>query len=134
MHNLNRFILFLVAASAFAATPVASIKSSSDFQLSGVSVATAGVPSWPIMAGDSVVAGTTAATIRFMDGTMVTLAPYSRVAVQEKKGRSKPPARERIHVVHAGAIVRGQLLLWQHPVAGTTRRRHNRVGWGLSDQ
>ena len=37
------------------------------------------------MAGDTVVAGTTAATIRFMDGTMVTLAPYSRVAVQEKK-------------------------------------------------
>jgi hypothetical protein len=82
---MRRFIVFLVAASAFAASPVASIKSSSDFQLSGVSVATAGVPSWPIMAGDTVVAGTTAATIRFMDGTMVTLAPYSQVAVQEKK-------------------------------------------------
>jgi ferric-dicitrate binding protein FerR (iron transport regulator) len=82
---LRRFILFLVAGCAFAAAPVASIKSSSDFQLSGVSVATAGVPSWPIMAGDTVVAGTTAATIRFMDGTMVTLAPYSQVAVQEKK-------------------------------------------------
>src|ERR1039457_4164209 len=82
---MRRFILFLVAASAFAASPVASIKSSSDFQLSGVSVVTAGVPSWPIMAGDTVVAGTTAATIRFMDGTMVTLAPYSQVAVQEKK-------------------------------------------------
>jgi ferric-dicitrate binding protein FerR (iron transport regulator) len=37
------------------------------------------------MAGDKVVAGATAATIRFIDGTMVTLAPNSQVAVQEKK-------------------------------------------------
>ena len=82
---MRRLILFLAAGCAFAATPVASIKSSSDFQLSGVSVTAAGVPSWPIMAGDTVVAGTTAATIRFVDGTMVTLAPNSQVTVQEKK-------------------------------------------------
>jgi ferric-dicitrate binding protein FerR (iron transport regulator) len=82
---LRRLILFLVAGCAFAATPVASIKSSSDFQLSGVSVTAAGVPSWPIMAGDTVVAGTTAATIRFTDGSMVTLSPNSQVSVQEKK-------------------------------------------------
>jgi len=59
--------------------------SSSDFQLRGVSVNTAGVSSWPIMAGDTVTAGTGPATIRFIDGTMVTLAPRSKVTVQEKK-------------------------------------------------
>jgi len=78
-------ILLLAASSAFAAAPVASVMSSSDFQLRGVSVNTAGVPSWPVLAGDTVTAGTGSATIRFMDGTMVTLAPGSKVAVQEKK-------------------------------------------------
>ena len=81
---MRRLILFLVAASAFAATPVASITSSADFQLSGANVIAAGVPSWPLMAGDTVVAGTSAARIRFVDGTVVTLGPKSKVTVQEK--------------------------------------------------
>jgi hypothetical protein len=82
---LRYVILFLLAASVFAATPVASITSSSDFELSGVGVTVAGVPSWPLMAGDTVVAGTSAARIRFVDGTLVTLGPWSKVTVQEKK-------------------------------------------------
>jgi hypothetical protein len=85
MNPLRRLILLLVACSAFAATPVASVMSSSDFQLRGVSVNTAGVSSWPILAGDTVTAGTGPATMRFMDGTMVTLGPSSRVKVQRKK-------------------------------------------------
>jgi ferric-dicitrate binding protein FerR (iron transport regulator) len=82
--NLRRLILFLAAASAFAATPVASIVSSTDFQLSGANVIAAGVPSWPLMAGDTVVAGTSTARIRFVDGTVVTLGPKSKATVQEK--------------------------------------------------
>jgi ferric-dicitrate binding protein FerR (iron transport regulator) len=82
---LRYVILFLLAAPAFAATPVASITSSADFELSGVGVTVAGVPSWPLMAGDTVVAGTSAARIRFVDGTLVTLGPRSKVTVQEKK-------------------------------------------------
>jgi ferric-dicitrate binding protein FerR (iron transport regulator) len=37
------------------------------------------------MAGDTVTAGTNAATIRFTDGSVVTLMPNARVKVQEKK-------------------------------------------------
>src|ERR1035441_6283646 len=83
--NLRRLILFLFAASAFAATPVASVTSSADFQLSGANVIAAGVPSWPLMAGDTVVAGTSAARIRFVDGTLVTLGSRAKITVQEKK-------------------------------------------------
>ena len=67
-----------------AATPVASVSSASNFELSGAGVVAAGVPSWPLMVGDTVVAGTSAARIRFVDGTVVTLGPRSKVAVQEK--------------------------------------------------
>jgi hypothetical protein len=81
---LRRLVLLLIAGSAFAAAPVASVTSSSDFQLRDATVNTAGVSSWPIMAGDTMVAGTGSATIRFIDGTLVTLAPNSRVKVQEK--------------------------------------------------
>jgi hypothetical protein len=84
VYELRRLILVFIAASAFAATPVASITSSSDFQLSGANVIAAGVPSWPVMAGDTVVAGISAARIRFVDGTMVTLGPRSQVTLQKK--------------------------------------------------
>jgi ferric-dicitrate binding protein FerR (iron transport regulator) len=84
VYDLRSSILVVIAASAFAATPVASVTSSSDFQLSGANVIAAGVPSWPVMAGDTVVAGTSAARIRFVDGTMVTLGPRSQVTLQRR--------------------------------------------------
>ena len=77
-------IPFLFVVSAFAATPVAAVTSASNFDLSGVNVIAAGVPSWPLMPGDTLVAGTSAARIRFIDGTMVTLSPRSKITVQEK--------------------------------------------------
>jgi ferric-dicitrate binding protein FerR (iron transport regulator) len=36
------------------------------------------------MAGDTLIAGTAAARIRFVDGTMVTLSPRSKITVQQK--------------------------------------------------
>lgn len=36
------------------------------------------------MAGDTLVAGAAAARIRFVDGTMITLSPRSKITVQEK--------------------------------------------------
>jgi len=74
----------MIVASAFAAAPVASVTSTSNFELSGASVIAAGVPAWPLLAGDTVVAGSTTARIRFVDGTVVTLSPRSKVAVQDK--------------------------------------------------
>jgi len=84
MIRLTVLAVFVVS-TALAAAPVASVTSPSDFQLSGSNVVVAGVPSWPIMAGDTVVAGTSAARIRFVDGTVVNLGPHSRVAVERNK-------------------------------------------------
>jgi len=79
------FALLAVSVLASAATPVASLSSSSDFQLSGAAVNTAGVSSWPILAGDKIVSGVGAAIIRFTDGTVVTLAPASQAKVERDK-------------------------------------------------
>jgi ferric-dicitrate binding protein FerR (iron transport regulator) len=78
-------LVTLLVWVAVAATPVASVTSSSNFQLSGANVVVAGVPSWPLMAGDTVVAGTGAARIRFVDGSVVNLGPRSKVSVEQKK-------------------------------------------------
>jgi hypothetical protein len=85
---MSRTILIcfcIFAVSAFAAGPVASVSSGSDFMLHGAKVATAGVPVWPVMAGDSILAGTTSARVRFQDGTTVTLSPGSEARVEQSK-------------------------------------------------
>jgi len=81
---MKTFILLVAATAAIAAPPVASITSSSNFELSGSNVVVAGVPSWPLVAGDTIVAGTSAARIRFMDGSVVTLGPKSKASVEQK--------------------------------------------------
>jgi ferric-dicitrate binding protein FerR (iron transport regulator) len=82
---LIRYALFLLTVSAFAASPVASVRSSADFELRGVAVNTAGVPSWPVMAGDVVTARKSPAIIQLEDGSRVTLAAHSRARVEETK-------------------------------------------------
>lgn len=51
------FLGVALAAYAVAAQPVASVTSSSSFDLHGNRVNVAGVPSWPVMAGDDITAG-----------------------------------------------------------------------------
>jgi len=81
---LKVLLVSLVAMVAFAATPVGTITTTSDFQLRGVFVHSAGVPSWPVTAGDSVTMGSAPATIHFKDGSMVNLAPYAQVKIEER--------------------------------------------------
>jgi hypothetical protein len=76
---------FAVSFLASAATPVASLTSSADFQLSGSAVKTAGVSSWPILPGDRIGCGATAATLRFIDGTVVTLRSLAQAKVEQDK-------------------------------------------------
>jgi ferric-dicitrate binding protein FerR (iron transport regulator) len=82
---LIRYALVLLTVSAFAASPVASVRSSADFELRGVTVNTAGVPSWPVMAGDIVTARKSPAVIQLEDGSRVTLAMNSRAKIEETK-------------------------------------------------
>jgi len=70
-----------VIGSALALAPVGTVTSSSAFELSGSAVNIAGVPAWPILAGDSVTAGSSFLTISFRDGSRVTLAPGSRLKI-----------------------------------------------------
>jgi ferric-dicitrate binding protein FerR (iron transport regulator) len=69
--------------AAFAASPVATVSSGADFTLHGAKIVTAGIPSWPVLAGDNILAGTAAARIRFQDGSVVTLSPASSAAVEQ---------------------------------------------------
>jgi ferric-dicitrate binding protein FerR (iron transport regulator) len=85
VYILTRYALVLLTMSAFAASPVASVRSSADFELRGVTVNTAGVPSWPVMAGDLVTARKSPAVIQLEDGSRVTLAVNSRAKIEETK-------------------------------------------------
>ena len=79
-------VVLVFAIAVFAASPVASVSSGSDFTLRGQKVTTAGVPSWPVLAGDSILAGTTPTKIRFQDGSVVMLSPDSSAKVEETDG------------------------------------------------
>ncbi len=75
--------LLVLAVVAFAAEPVATVSSGSDFTLRGAKIETAGVPSWPLLAGDSIAAGTAPIRIRFQDGSVATLSPDSSAKVEQ---------------------------------------------------
>jgi len=75
---------------ALAATPVGVIRSSETFQLRGVPVSVAGVPSWPVVAGDDIATAGSSAVISFKDGSRVTL---------DKKTRAKIDADGSFHLL-----------------------------------
>ena len=59
---------------------VASVSGSGPFSINGASLA-AGVPSWPVMAGDQITSGSTPVEITLPDGTELELAPRSKVTI-----------------------------------------------------
>ena len=75
-----------VAIVCFAAAPVAKVSSSGDFRLRGATVRTAGVPSWPVMAGDEIATGAHPAIISFRDGSRLTLGRASRARLASENG------------------------------------------------
>jgi hypothetical protein len=65
----------VLAGMAFAQTQIATVTSDSPFQLRGAGITPGqGVPSWPVMPGDTMQAGKTPLTITFPDGSTVVLA------------------------------------------------------------
>ena len=84
--NSGRVRVFLIAGLAtllcLAASPVATVRSSSPFVLSGAMAPVAGMSSYPITAGDELVAGTAPAVITFADGSRVVLEKNSKARIE----------------------------------------------------
>jgi len=85
---LKAVVLSLFAASLWAASPLGSISSAQPFDLNGSSVPVAGVPAWPVDAGDVVATHSAPATIDFLDGSRVILAEDSKASIEAKAGKS----------------------------------------------
>ncbi|MGA9622858.1 MAG: hypothetical protein WBL65_00285 [Bryobacteraceae bacterium] len=77
-----------LAACTRAASPLGSISSAQPFDLNGSSVPVAGVPAWPVTAGDVVATHSAPATIEFLDGSRVILAEDSKASIAAKAGKS----------------------------------------------
>lgn len=74
--------LLMLAVSGWCAPPVATVTSANPFQLSGATVPVAGVPSWPVSAGDELTTLQSPALLRFGDGSEVVLGDQTRVALE----------------------------------------------------
>jgi hypothetical protein len=79
------FLLMAVATTAAVASePVASVTSSTAFDLHGNRINVNGVPSWPVMAGDDITTQSGQAMIQLRDGSRVQLQGNSHVQVESK--------------------------------------------------
>jgi hypothetical protein len=67
-----------VAVTVWAQTQVATVTSSTAFTLRGAGISPGqGVPMWPVLAGDSITAGSAITIVTFPDGSVITLAAGS---------------------------------------------------------
>ncbi len=81
-------LLFALVGLMFGqGTKVATATSSQPFTLHGETVNPSGVPSWPVMAGDEIVAGSAPVTLTFSDGSRISLAPGSKAKLEEAGGK-----------------------------------------------
>jgi hypothetical protein len=83
IRNFTSSLVLLFAAQGFAtrclAATVATVSSKGSVTVSGIQVPTERLISWPISATDEIATGATPATIRFSDGSMLTLQKNSKV-------------------------------------------------------
>ncbi|MBE0658996.1 MAG: hypothetical protein IH602_14985 [Bryobacteraceae bacterium] len=68
-------------------TQVATVSSSQPFTMNGAAINPAGVPSWPVMAGAEIVAGSAPVTLTFPDGSRISLAPGSKARIESQNGK-----------------------------------------------
>ena len=81
-------VIALIVAGAMLAQPVANVTSSAPFTLRGAQVTPGqGVPTWPVMAGDTVKAGTAPTLITFPDGSVITLDPGAEAILNYVNGK-----------------------------------------------
>jgi hypothetical protein len=90
---MRRGFIALIVVVVFAGllpaqgTKVATATSTQPFTLNGETVNPSGVPSWPVMDGAELVAGSTPLTLTFGDGSRISLAPGSRAKVEMVDGK-----------------------------------------------
>jgi hypothetical protein len=74
---------------SYSGSPIAKISSAKPFRLSGQSIPVAGIPSWPLVAGDEVAMGESPGSIEFKDGSRLFLYPNSRLKLAAANGRTE---------------------------------------------
>src|ERR1051326_6940114 len=101
-HMLIRTLILAVgcAGCALAQRPVAIISSGEVFEVNGVRVPVAGLPSWRVMAGDTISTGKAPAVISFGDKGRVVLSENSKLQIQAQ------PDRPSVRLLQGGASVR----------------------------
>ena len=73
----------LLVSAAFSASPVATITSASQIQVRGATFDAAGIPSWPLLTGDTIRTFSSPATIRFSDGSSVVLGSFGQARIEQ---------------------------------------------------
>ena len=108
--------LFIIAFgcvwSALAQTPIATVSSGESFEVDGVKVPVAGLPSWPLMAGDVISTGEGPAVISLGDQGRLVLSKNSKLQLQS--GPGQPSVRNGILLpatIAAGSITLTAILL-----------------------
>ncbi len=84
MSNAQKFLLINVVAAAacWGQTQVATASAPSSFTLRGTTVTPEqGVPSWPVLAGDTIASGTSPVTSTFSDGSTISLSPKGQATL-----------------------------------------------------
>jgi hypothetical protein len=76
--------LVLLTFQCFAAAPVATVSSTESIVVSGISVPTSRVMSWPVNANDEIATQAAPAMVRFADGTVMTLQRNSRMRLEQR--------------------------------------------------
>ena len=76
-------LIVFLAGLCFAAAPVGSASGTQTFHLRGNAVPVAGVPSWPLVAGDEISTDSGFVTLRFRDGSEATLDKGSRAKIEQ---------------------------------------------------
>ena len=80
-------LILSISISGLAQSQIATINSVGSFQLRGATVnPRAGVPGWPVAAGDTIQAGNELVTLTFLDGSTIVLAPHATARVDVQGG------------------------------------------------
>src|SRR5947209_4615946 len=105
-------IAFGCVWSALAQTPIATVSSGESFEVDGVKVPVAGLPSWPLMAGDVISTGEGPAVISLGDQGSLVLSKNSKLQLQS--GPGQPSSRKGILLpatIAAGSVTLTAILL-----------------------
>jgi len=124
---MNAACLVFMTGAAWAQTEVATVTSSATFTLRGAGITPGqGIPMWPVLAGDHVVAGSAMTILTFPEGSVITLAPVAegkldfvngQPTFELLSGKARYSLKSKAAVV---VIVNGQILALASLTGGLT--------------